>query len=96
MSGADDETADGSDFKPYKSLAYAYIQNYEKPTPEYLTRASVNRLDLDRPAPEQTRVSVNRQPAGPGPAGCRADAGPPSPRGGPGRRTSRSHPGRSR
>lgn len=40
--GADDETADGSDFKPYKSLAYAYIQNYEKPTPEYLTRASVN------------------------------------------------------
>lgn len=40
--GADNETADGSEFKPYKSLAYAYIQNYEKPTPEYLTRASVN------------------------------------------------------
>lgn len=40
--GADDETADGSESKPYKSLAYAYIQNHEKPTPEYLTRASVN------------------------------------------------------
>ncbi|KAI0841590.1 asparaginyl-tRNA synthetase [Hypoxylon sp. FL0890] len=39
--GKDDETADGSEFKPYKSLAYAYIQNYEKPTPQYQIRASV-------------------------------------------------------
>lgn len=39
--GADDETADGSEQKPYKSLAYAYIQNFEKPAPAYLTRASV-------------------------------------------------------
>ncbi|KAI8956992.1 asparaginyl-tRNA synthetase [Daldinia sp. FL1419] len=38
--GKDDETADGSEFKPYKSLAYAYIQNFEKPTPQYQTRAS--------------------------------------------------------
>ncbi|KAI2612514.1 asparaginyl-tRNA synthetase [Hypoxylon fragiforme] len=39
--GKDDETADGSDSKPYKSLAYAYIQNFEKPTPLYQVRASV-------------------------------------------------------
>ncbi|KAI1655115.1 asparaginyl-tRNA synthetase [Daldinia decipiens] len=38
--GKDDETADGSEQKPYKSLAYAYIQNFEKPTPQYQTRAS--------------------------------------------------------
>ncbi|KAI0115175.1 asparaginyl-tRNA synthetase [Daldinia grandis] len=38
--GKDDETADGSEFKPYKSLAYAYIQNFEKPAPQYQTRAS--------------------------------------------------------
>ncbi|KAF3064436.1 Asparagine-tRNA ligase, cytoplasmic [Daldinia childiae] len=38
--GKDDDTADGSEFKPYKSLAYAYIQNFEKPTPQYQTRAS--------------------------------------------------------
>ncbi|KAL7626809.1 hypothetical protein AAE478_003583 [Parahypoxylon ruwenzoriense] len=38
--GKDDETADGSEFKPYKSLPYAYIQNFEKPTPQYHIRAS--------------------------------------------------------
>ncbi|CAJ2510108.1 Uu.00g060080.m01.CDS01 [Anthostomella pinea] len=38
--GKDDETADGSEYKPYKTLAYAYIQNYEKSTPQYQTRAS--------------------------------------------------------
>ncbi|KAI5863080.1 asparaginyl-tRNA synthetase [Durotheca rogersii] len=39
--GKDDDTADGSELKPYKSLPYAYIQNFEKPTPHYLSRASV-------------------------------------------------------
>ncbi|XDG00641.1 hypothetical protein ABKA04_000256 [Annulohypoxylon sp. FPYF3050] len=39
--GKDDETADGTEFKPYKSLAYAYIQHFEKPTPQYQIRASV-------------------------------------------------------
>ncbi|KAK7923241.1 Asparaginyl-tRNA synthetase [Apiospora marii] len=39
--GVDDETADGSESKPYKSLPFAYIQNYEKPTPQYQIRASV-------------------------------------------------------
>ncbi|KAI6091172.1 asparaginyl-tRNA synthetase [Hypoxylon rubiginosum] len=38
--GKDDETADGSEFKPFKTLAYAYIQNFEKPTPSYQIRAS--------------------------------------------------------
>lgn len=39
--GVDDATADGSESKPYKSLAFAYIQNFEQPPPTYLTRASV-------------------------------------------------------
>ncbi|KAK7952530.1 asparaginyl-tRNA synthetase [Apiospora aurea] len=39
--GADDESADGSESKPFKSLPFAYIQNYEKPTPQYQIRASV-------------------------------------------------------
>lgn len=39
--GADDHTAaDGTESKPYKSLAFAYIQNFEKPTPQYQIRAS--------------------------------------------------------
>lgn len=38
--GVDDETANGSEHKPYKSLPFAYIQNYEKPTPQYQIRAS--------------------------------------------------------
>jgi asparaginyl-tRNA synthetase len=39
--GKDDETADGSEFKPYKTLPYAYIKNFGKPTPQYQIRASV-------------------------------------------------------
>ncbi|KAI0480577.1 asparaginyl-tRNA synthetase [Xylariaceae sp. FL0804] len=39
--GKDDDTADGSESKPYKSLPFAYIQNHEKPTPKYQIRASL-------------------------------------------------------
>merc|ERR1712000_339630 len=41
--GVDDAAiADGSESKPYKTLAYAYIQNLNAPsTPEYLLRSSV-------------------------------------------------------
>ncbi|KAM5345498.1 hypothetical protein ACJ41O_011360 [Fusarium nematophilum] len=40
--GADDAAlADGSEEKPYKSLAFAYIQNIDRPSLTYLTRASV-------------------------------------------------------
>ncbi|KAI0140696.1 asparaginyl-tRNA synthetase [Pestalotiopsis sp. NC0098] len=39
--GADDETADGTESKPYKSLPHAYIENIDKPTPKYQIRASV-------------------------------------------------------
>ncbi|KAH6654782.1 asparaginyl-tRNA synthetase [Truncatella angustata] len=38
--GVDDDTADGSNAKPYKSLAHAYIQNIDKPAPRYQVRAS--------------------------------------------------------
>ncbi|KAI1263994.1 asparaginyl-tRNA synthetase [Xylariaceae sp. FL1019] len=39
--GKDDETADGTELKPYKSLPFAYIQNFEKEPPQFWTRASV-------------------------------------------------------
>ncbi|POS76853.1 asparaginyl-tRNA synthetase [Diaporthe helianthi] len=38
--GVDDASADGSESKPYKSLAYAMIANIEQPTTKYLSRAS--------------------------------------------------------
>lgn len=38
--GLDEPTADGSESKPYKSLAYAMIANIERPTTTYQTRAS--------------------------------------------------------
>lgn len=38
--GKDDESADGTEAKPFKSLAHAYIQNLDKPTKEYLMRSS--------------------------------------------------------
>jgi len=37
--GADEQTADGSEAKPFKTLAYAYIHNTGRPTAQYLTRA---------------------------------------------------------
>lgn len=39
--GVDDQTADGSETKPFKSLAFAYIQNIDSPGVDYLSRASV-------------------------------------------------------
>ncbi|ODA81568.1 hypothetical protein RJ55_00068 [Drechmeria coniospora] len=39
--GVDEPAADGSEAKPYKSLAFAYIQNVNRPTARFLTRASV-------------------------------------------------------
>lgn len=39
--GADDTTADGTEAKPFKSLAYAYIQNVDTTGQTYLSRASV-------------------------------------------------------
>lgn len=38
--GVDDASADGSESKPYKSLAYAMIANIERPATKYLSRAS--------------------------------------------------------
>ena len=38
--GKDDDSADGSESKPYKSLGFAYIQNIDKPSAQYQMRAS--------------------------------------------------------
>jgi asparaginyl-tRNA synthetase len=38
--GIDDETADGSESKPYKSLGYAYVRHDDKESPAYRMRAS--------------------------------------------------------
>ncbi|EGS17655.1 asparaginyl-tRNA synthetase-like protein [Thermochaetoides thermophila DSM 1495] len=37
VNGKDDETADGSESKPYQSLYHALIQHLDKPAPTYLT-----------------------------------------------------------
>lgn len=39
--GLDDQTADGSEAKPFKTLPFAYIQNMDKEGVEYASRASV-------------------------------------------------------
>lgn len=39
--GLDDQTADGSEAKPFKTLPFAYIQNMDKEGVEYVSRASV-------------------------------------------------------
>jgi asparaginyl-tRNA synthetase len=39
--GKDDETADGSETKPYQSLSHAYIQQYKKENKKFLVRQSV-------------------------------------------------------
>jgi len=36
--GKDDQSFDGSKARPFKSLAYAYTRNIDKPTPRYLAR----------------------------------------------------------
>lgn len=38
VNGKDDETADGSEAKPYQSLYHALLQHLDKPAPVYLTR----------------------------------------------------------
>lgn len=43
--GADDAAADGSEAKPWKSLAYAYIRNVDRPPARYLMRGSVTGAD---------------------------------------------------
>jgi len=39
--GKDDQSFDGSKARPFKSLAYAYIRNIDKPSPRYLARVWV-------------------------------------------------------
>ncbi|KAF4591581.1 asparaginyl-tRNA synthetase [Ophiocordyceps camponoti-floridani] len=48
--GIDDGSADGSEGKPFKSLAFAYIQNIDRPGVAYLTRASVTGSEEDAAA----------------------------------------------
>jgi asparaginyl-tRNA synthetase len=43
--GVDDQSADGSELQPFKSLAYAYIQNIAVPTKQYLVRAPADSPD---------------------------------------------------
>jgi asparaginyl-tRNA synthetase len=43
--GVDDPSADGSELRPFKSLAYAYIHNIDTPTKQYLSRAPAEGAD---------------------------------------------------
>lgn len=68
--GVDEPSADGSEEKPFKSLAYAYIQHVDSPTKTYLTRNSVTgtvsadgdeseRLAWKEPAKSAVKKAVN-------------------------------------
>jgi asparaginyl-tRNA synthetase len=43
--GADNPSADGSEARPFKSLAYAYIQHIDSPTTAYLMRTAADGPD---------------------------------------------------
>jgi asparaginyl-tRNA synthetase len=54
--GADDQSANGSDLRPFKTLAYAYIQNIDTPTKTYLVRALND-------SPESSGQHIWKEPA---------------------------------
>ncbi|KAK4241695.1 hypothetical protein C8A03DRAFT_12050 [Achaetomium macrosporum] len=62
--GKDDETADGSEAKPYQSLYYALIQHLDKPAPAYLTRPAAPKEDGTGPAWEEPAKSAMKKALG--------------------------------
>ncbi|KAL2021050.1 hypothetical protein VTK56DRAFT_7705 [Thermocarpiscus australiensis] len=63
--GKDDESADGSESKPYQSLYYALIQHLDKPAPTYLTRAAAkDGADSSDPAWEEPAKSAMKKALG--------------------------------
>ncbi|KAK3301971.1 uncharacterized protein B0T15DRAFT_541583 [Chaetomium strumarium] len=62
--GKDDETADGSEAKPYQSLYYALVQHLDKPAPAYLTRPAAPKEDGTGPAWEEPAKSAMKKATG--------------------------------
>jgi asparaginyl-tRNA synthetase len=66
--GKDDETADGSEAKPYQSLYHALLQHLDKPAPAYLTRPAAPKEDgaagtaptWEEPAKSAMKKAVSR------------------------------------
>ncbi|KAK0709056.1 asparaginyl-tRNA synthetase [Lasiosphaeria miniovina] len=63
--GKDDESADGSQSKPYQSLYHALVQHLDKPAPTYLTRVppkegSADGSTWEEPAKTSLKKAVGR------------------------------------
>ena len=59
--GKDDETADGSETKPYQSLYHALVQHLDKPAPAYLTRVAPKEGSSDAPSWEEPAKSAMKK-----------------------------------
>ncbi|KAL2257786.1 hypothetical protein VTK26DRAFT_9173 [Humicola hyalothermophila] len=64
VNGKDDETADGSEAKPYQSLYHALIQHLDKPAPAYLTRVAKEGAGSDGPVWEEPAKSAMKKAVG--------------------------------
>ncbi|KAK4442258.1 hypothetical protein QBC34DRAFT_29732 [Podospora aff. communis PSN243] len=62
--GKDDETADGSESKPYQSLYHALIQHLDKPAPTYLTKVAPKEGSTDAPTWEEPAKSALKKAVG--------------------------------
>ncbi|KAJ4397928.1 hypothetical protein N0V85_006420 [Neurospora sp. IMI 360204] len=64
VAGKDDESADGSEAKPYQSLYHALIQNLDKPAPTYLTKVAPKEGSTDGPTWEEAAKSAMKKAVG--------------------------------
>ena len=62
--GKDDETADGSESKPYQSLYHALLQHLDKPAPTYLTLVTPKEGSSDAPTWEPPAKSALKKAVG--------------------------------
>ncbi|AEO69465.1 uncharacterized protein THITE_2119902 [Thermothielavioides terrestris NRRL 8126] len=62
--GKDDDSADGSEAKPYQSLYYALLQHLDKPAPVYLTRPAAPKEEGAAPTWEEPAKSAMKKALG--------------------------------
>lgn len=65
VAGKDDDSADGSEARPYQSLYHALLQHLDKPAPAYLTRPAAPKAEgADAPAWEEPAKSAMKKAVG--------------------------------
>ncbi|KAK0753158.1 hypothetical protein B0T18DRAFT_7639 [Schizothecium vesticola] len=62
--GKDDESADGSEAKPFQSLYHALLQHLDKPAPTYLTRVAPKEGSADGPTWEEPAKTAMKKAVG--------------------------------